>query len=296
MLGKLIKHDWVSVWKTLLLINGGLLAVTLIGSVSFLSPLWTSDISYLNLLAGLILFGNILCLIIAAVATFIYIAVHYYKNLFSDEGYLMHTLPVKSWQLVASKLIVACIAQLISIIMICLCIFLLVMSAALQFSTPAEIGQFFSEFFEVFRLLAGELGVQFPLMIVYCILYCLGALVTGIMTVYGAISIGQMFQKHRVVFSVIFYFVIYSVYQAVMSIGLVVFAGAKITQIEQVSTTQTISPIDGVNVSLTSSTGSPVIIDFVWQTLWLGLGFMVLGSVVLFFLSKFMMTKKLNLE
>ena len=36
----------------------------------------------------------------------IYIAVRFYKNLYTDEGYLMHTLPVTPRQLLVSKLTV----------------------------------------------------------------------------------------------------------------------------------------------------------------------------------------------
>ena len=39
----------------------------------------------------------------------IYFAIRFYKNLYTDEGYLMHTLPVKPWMLIVSKLTIGTI-------------------------------------------------------------------------------------------------------------------------------------------------------------------------------------------
>ena len=45
---------------------------------------------------GLIIFGSILILVAFAVISSIIVFVRYYKHFFSDEGYLTHTLPVKT--------------------------------------------------------------------------------------------------------------------------------------------------------------------------------------------------------
>ena len=49
-------------------------------------------------------------------ATVIIVILRFYKGLLGDEGYLMHTLPVKPWQLITSKGLVAAGVVLLSII------------------------------------------------------------------------------------------------------------------------------------------------------------------------------------
>ena len=43
----------------------------------------------------------------------------FYKNLLSGEGYLMHTLPVRPWQHIASKLIAAVVWTVLSFFVVC---------------------------------------------------------------------------------------------------------------------------------------------------------------------------------
>ena len=55
------------------------------------------------------------------VAYFVTILNRYYKNLYGREGYLMLTLPVKGWQLVCSKFIIAMFWSVILGVTICFC-------------------------------------------------------------------------------------------------------------------------------------------------------------------------------
>ena len=104
MLKKLLKYEFRATARTFLLCYGGLLLLSILVGISvassFAPPYGGNDIlmallftAYICLLAGIFVF------------TFINILQRFYKNLLGGEGYLMNTLPVKAWQLVASKLI-----------------------------------------------------------------------------------------------------------------------------------------------------------------------------------------------
>ena len=102
MFGKLMKYEMKSLSKGLIPLYGAILAVALINSI-----MWsvsgngptstTSTISGLSqLTAMLVYFG--LCVAIAVV-TFLVVIQRFYKGLLGQEGYLMFTLPVPTWQL-----------------------------------------------------------------------------------------------------------------------------------------------------------------------------------------------------
>ena len=52
-----------------------------------------------EIFALLVIFYVMMVIVVGVISSF-YFIYWFYKNLFTDEGYLMHTLPVKPWQLV----------------------------------------------------------------------------------------------------------------------------------------------------------------------------------------------------
>lgn len=95
MLGKLIKYDMKALNRFLILIHGFLLFAALLvrffltGRVLVETPKDGTLLGLSFLLFFLIIMG-------VSFGTFIVITVRFYKNLFSDEGYLTRTLPVTS--------------------------------------------------------------------------------------------------------------------------------------------------------------------------------------------------------
>ena len=144
MLGKLMKHEWLSTWKvpTALCIYLGIL--TILGCTSFVSPLWQSDNMVVQVIAGFSIFIYILSLIGICIAIFAYFVVRFYRNMYTDEGYLMHTLPVKSWEHILTKGLTFFIWSLISVLAVFFSIFSIIFSAALSVS-GINWGDFFSQ-------------------------------------------------------------------------------------------------------------------------------------------------------
>ena len=125
MLGKLIKYDLKALNRFLILIHAFLLAASAACRL-FITGRINADANELNqiLLALSIIFYFILFIGVSW-GTQIIIAVRFYKNIFSDEGYLTNTLPVTRGQLLLSKTIAGSIWSTIDAIFIYLCTFLL---------------------------------------------------------------------------------------------------------------------------------------------------------------------------
>ena len=72
----------------------------------------------LNTIRILMLVAYVISIVASLAVTFILIILRFYKNLMSEEGYLMFTLPVKTSQLINSKLIVSIFWCLTSILVV----------------------------------------------------------------------------------------------------------------------------------------------------------------------------------
>ena len=109
MLGKLMKHEFKTTSKVILPLYLILVVLTIFARI-FAQSLFTAENSNIDsigfgLFGGLSVILYILGLFAVSIASFIYLLVRFYKNLFGDEGYLMHTLPVTSWELLSSCLL-----------------------------------------------------------------------------------------------------------------------------------------------------------------------------------------------
>ena len=113
MLKKLLKYDIKSLSNTLLPIYGVTLLTALI-SVIFqkledITPIFRVPMSLITMLAGFLSFGVI-------IITFIVGIQKYYNQTSKDEGYLIHTLPVKKSNIILSKITSQLIFQILSCI------------------------------------------------------------------------------------------------------------------------------------------------------------------------------------
>ena len=112
MLKKLLKHDFISVWRLALPIfaiaTGIVLFAYIMRSIGSENPV-------LRLFNTLLFPTAIIVLIVACVVIFCLPVLHFYRNLMTGEGYLSFTLPVTTYQLVLSKLIVGAGTMLINL-------------------------------------------------------------------------------------------------------------------------------------------------------------------------------------
>lgn len=104
MTGKLMKYEFRSVFKQIGVIWAALPAVAILtsftGWVYARSALAQENDQLLGaLLSRIPMFLYVGLFIALVVATLFIVVMRFYKGLLKEEGYLMHTLPVKEWQL-----------------------------------------------------------------------------------------------------------------------------------------------------------------------------------------------------
>ena len=123
MTGRLIKYELRSSIKLMGVIWAALIVTSFLFSISinFMGNIMRSSSiasTLINLFQGITGMLYIAVFIATAAASVVIIIMRFYKGLLSDEGYLMHTLPVKPWQLITAKgvsaLIIVCASVIVS--------------------------------------------------------------------------------------------------------------------------------------------------------------------------------------
>ena len=209
MFGKLLKYDFRSMFKQFAFIWPAALAVALVNHFtinSFVTS--TSDVRQtISGVAVLVYFAILITMFIIAL---IFTIQRFFKGLLGDEGYLMHTLPVKPWQLIASKLLCAVVTTVISIIVAILSMFLFAPWDAEDFRQLFHgFGYLFSHWdMEVTRMLLSLLEL---------LLLFLVSMAVGYLQLYLSMSIGHLFNKNRVAMSVIAFIAINALVSMLLS-------------------------------------------------------------------------------
>lgn len=210
MLKKLFVHEWRSFWKVPAAMCLFALVYALVGALTFQTDLWTSDYRLVRLVLVFGSIGYFILLIAPAIILSIYTALRFYRNLFTDEGYLMHTLPVKKWELITAKGLVAVIWNVITtittLLSVLLVILLISMSSRYGGVTWADITESFAQFFHEAIPIVKEM-FRMPVWMVA--LLFLGSFIVGAfyntLLLYASVSIGHLWKKHPMAGTVLSY-------------------------------------------------------------------------------------------
>lgn len=205
MLGKVFKYDCKTVIRYLcplyLVIAGFAVMIRLLG--------FFDKISVLQLINGLLIVGFVFLIGFSFLLTGIFCVKHYLENLFKDEGYLTHTLPVKKGTLLLSKVLVA-------LLFIVLTFLVVVVSLIIAFY---QGGMFKEALKGVSQMIY---GMEVYKILFFFAIYSLIAFLTTLLMVYAAIAIGFSKSSNKiinsVVFGLIFYFAIEFIYLGVLAI------------------------------------------------------------------------------
>lgn len=216
MLKKLAKHEWLETWKIPALI----LAVSIILSVIcalyfYLAPYPTANVK-INVGNMVFFILYVFAVVITSWLITIYLGIRFYKNLYTDEGYLMHTLPVHSRTLVLSKALIGTLWIYLAGILSFATIFPVTFLALpkLSYITPAQLGEIISAATSVF-------AQNVPQALFFFIPYSLASAASSILLLYAAISLGQLPGKHKVLFSIICYLGLNALLSTVSSLFMV---------------------------------------------------------------------------
>lgn len=208
MLGKVLKYDLISICKNLIPLYVVLLGLSLMVRILSLFD----NVSVIEILLGLMIFGLILISIFSILLTGIFSVKYYLENLFKDQAYLTHTLPVKKGILLLSKVI----TSLVTIICTFGVIFLGFLIAFYQVGLFGEILEFLGKSYA---------GIEVYKFLIFMIIYGMIVYLTTILMVYASISIGFSRSSNKIVSSVvcalIFYFIMEFLYLGLLGIIMV---------------------------------------------------------------------------
>ena len=149
MLKKLIKYDFKAVFKYWWIAALSVLVLCVSAAFAFESLLYkknTSD-SEQAFLIVLVCFA-FFAIIAFSIINFILLFKRFKNNLFSDEGYLTFTLPVKRSSILTSKLITNVVFDVMTVIVILLGVFVMVTLAS-EYEIFNIISMFFSELWQL---------------------------------------------------------------------------------------------------------------------------------------------------
>lgn len=270
MLGKLLKHEWKEVSVIPCILSAILLVLSVISGFSFLGIReGIADVSrFMTVMLWMLFYFT---LIAVSMGITIYMAVHFYRTMYTDEGYLTHTLPVSGRELLWSKLIPMVIWSFLTIIVVFLAVLIFggmgVMFASREgMVSMAEIRGSIQELIRQLQLMGSGSMTAFILSMLYIMIV---GIFNGPMMLAGAIAIGQLVGKHRILGSIGAYFGIMTIFQIV----------------SQVVFLPMMLGFDGDN-PLPLLTGT-----------YFGIGTVSLVvTVLLYFVTEYLVTKKLNLE
>ncbi len=212
MLKKLFKHEWMETWKISTLLLAVMFGLTAVSQLYFhFAPSLAPDVE-IHVGNMLLFIGYAFLIAACSLLMVLYFGIRFYKNLFTDEGYLMHTLPVAPWMLVASKAGIATLWTWL-IHMITVIAILPVTKTALPklaYIEPYEWEQIPS-LFMVF-------GIFDPKAVLLMVLSLLVSNLSGLLLIYAAVSLGQLFSKHKAFSSIVCYLGLSALVSAVSSI------------------------------------------------------------------------------
>ena len=286
MLGKLLKYELKASSRTLLPLYIGTLIVAGICSMQVLwlakygvndSRIWVSQPFFKNgALSGFtFLLFFILCAAIMLLTAVIVIQ-RFNKSLIGDEGYLMFTLPVTHVQLLNSKLIAGLIwvgigtfVMGLSAMLIFVPMFIAV--PEIDLTTAWNDLQYLMEYWQLFLSItvSGIVNVCYYILVVYL-----------------SIMVGQMeqFNQHRVVISVLSFFLINWLFQ-LLETGFFQLFGMYVSN-------PVVVTLFGVGVN---SIGMQDTIHQINQVFWFNSGITFLQAAICFISVLWLMKKKLNL-
>ena len=224
MLGKLTKHEFLSTGRVALPAYIGIFAISLVGR--FLT--WITSKQYvldnvpatfvriIKVLSSLISIVYVIAFIAFVVLTLVYIVYRFYKNYFTDEGYLMNTLPVRPISLIFSKLFNAWIWILLSAVVA-------LASLNITFGHYDQLVDGFNNLLDSLKNLVtqqgdairDELGVPIWVFVIELVLFFVLLITRYVISWYSSVGFGMLItKKHRIIGTLVAYLIIDNVANA----------------------------------------------------------------------------------
>ena len=210
MLSKLLKHEFRATGRIGLPMCIGMIALSVLAAVvdriSGISDAVAAIVGILYVMGFFALTIGVLVIILE----------RFYKSILRDEGYLTMTLPCSLGKILSAKLICAVVWYAIAVVICCVAVFVMV---AGQIDDWEMFFHGFADGFGLVWINLPELTGHDILWFVTLLLEILAAVVLVCLQVtlhfYAAMAIGHSFRKNKVLLSVVAFFVISWIFNAV---------------------------------------------------------------------------------
>lgn len=288
MFRKLCKYEFKSMARTLAPIYLAVIAVSLVNALmlgasfsggyiqsAVFGSFWSRLVGVLHGVSLFVYFGVMVAL---GVLTLIVIIQRFYKGLLSDEGYLMFTLPVKPWQLIAAKGTAAFVMSLASGLTALVSILILAVGAA----GPADLIRTLTSPYLWSQI--GHILSAYPAWPVFVLELIVLIIVSGLAQLYHlycSMAIGHLTSKHRIALSLAAYVAMSMVLSIVSSLFMLLLGNPALGNLQHL-----------INGMLSAASTSQVI-----HLALLGLTAVSMLELALFFFgTERILTRRLNLE
>lgn len=277
MLGKLLKYEWKGLKKPLIIFSIIIVVTTILFAFTILMIDSNRNVNsnfgpiLATILSG---FSYYLSILACTLGIPLVLAIRFYKTCYTDQGYLTHTLPVSTLELLSSKVLAGFLSTLWISLLISGSIYAVIVIGGLHLSSALDFNFFntmSSLYSEVYTAYAEETGKSLTALIVVSIIYYILALIGGCCTFFGCVSLGQLYTKHRVLGAILAYLVVMFITRNIITITTF---GNTFKNVMNNS--------DGMG--------------FLFSTYRLTFISMIILGIGMFFVSYYMMNKKLNLE
>ncbi|MCL2719237.1 MAG: hypothetical protein FWE14_10720 [Lachnospiraceae bacterium] len=303
MLGKLIKYEFKAVWKFLAIAAVFMACLTLVGviGIHIIYPVETvyfqydfpgdSAASYTAANASVSIFEGLA----AALYTMAYVAgaflltagvgiylwMRFHNSMYGHQGYLTNTLPTTPAKIIVSKLITAVICFGASVLLFISSIMVLVyaFNSANGLDTTNDLPSLAAKLREYGISVFGSYTLY--------TLIAISAVVFSILMMYVSSALGQLVKKNRGFAAIGFFFAITMIVNFVITFTLVI-------------STWIFSRIDNGVLFRNSMNNNSGNMEYVFRIVNWGifgyLALIILGSAILYYLTHYVTSKRLNLE
>ena len=213
MLTKLIKHEFTATGRFMWVIYAAMVLLSVAANVSIRLLDYAGN-PVVRTLAGVLIAAWGLSLFVGAISIFVLLIKRFHQNLLTDEGYLMFTLPGSVHQLVLSKLVVASVWYIVSILVLVMSVMIAVVDNSLLHEVLRGLQMLFRDITARFALNGITVVMEFLVLLFVSV-------AGSCLMFYSAMAIGYGCVNHKALKSVLAYFVMWFVMEIIGVTGMI---------------------------------------------------------------------------
>ena len=231
MFSKVLKYDFRAVGRLWWILAVAVAWLSVVGGFAFRFMETVSDrvdssllLVAMLMVSVLVFVGSLIVLCSTPLISQILIYYRYYKNFFTDEGYLTFTLPVSRNKLLLSKTVNAFIWTALTTVLMMICTAIFILFAFPAGSTDVSFSWIAETFSSMFKMLWRSIDVWGVIYLIEMLLCVLAYVAFGVSLVHYSILTGAVVaKKHKLLAGIGIYYlanvVVTSVVQTVVILG-----------------------------------------------------------------------------